>query len=640
MVALGKSDYPSIEAWTSFRSSKCHTKLDLNAITIATKVTVLVKCKWRTRMGLFDSKLSSSITSEGDVEKRAFDAIKFDKPKVLLIDVESSAFDALVKVGFNVKEGTFGQPYKVQKTAGFQQLISEPLLPNHTEQEIVIIDLHHSVVDHPIGETHRPEGEHDLWGKCDHGFIDPRVRSTASVIDDFDRILTTGGVFVVFAAQKTPGLICSARKRFRDLEEMKFLKFDEWSFLTELTDMDISSSYGEEMNAVDLNTPIGKLLKSHLSGGFYDCTIRGGYRRTEPWSTLVKNKFNQDVAVFRTCHTNGLIIVLPQLKDKSGFLKSLFTDVLPEMAPHLFPGIEQGRWTHMQDYELPGVVSLNDQRSQITAKFQSDLAALEVQVSQVRKMDGWMHDLLTQTGDPLVSAVQTGLKTLGFKKVVDMDQVRDKLGKSRREDLQIQDTSPTLIVDVKGIANFPGDEDVLQASKHATLLMREQNRTDIFGLSLVNHQRHIPPMQRENEMPFRQELLHVATESQLGLLTAWDFYRLVRSAQVNQWKFEHVQPIIYRHGRFEITPTHYKYLGRVTKVWKDKFGIDIEAGTVEAGGRIAIEFPVLFEETDVMELMVEGNKVTAATVGNKTGIPWSAARPKLREGMRVFKIEN
>lgn len=590
-------------------------------------------------MRFFNPKAATHAAPEVAGKKNGRADIKYDKPKILFVDLESRAFETLADIGFNVKEGSFGQPYVVPMSSGFQSLISEPHLPNCAEQEIVVIDLKYELADLPVGEKQRPDGELDLWGKCDQGFIDPRMRAAGFVRGDFNRILNSGGVFVVFAAKKTEGLIQLARKNYKQLEDRKICNWDEWGFISELMDMDVFSSHGEEMFINDSISPLGKLVKSHLSGSVYDCTVKGGYRSKDPWTTLVQNKFGQAVALRRNCEPNGLVIVLPQLNDKAGFLKSLFTDVLPEMVPHLFPDIEQGRWTHFPDYELEKVVQLNEQRSQLEEKFRVDLAAVEEAVTQARKQDGWMHDLLTQTGDPLVEAIKIGLGQLGFSKVIDMDKVRDKEGKSRREDLQIQDVSPTLIVDVKGIANFPGDEDVMQASKHATLLMREQDRTDIFGLSLVNHQRHIPPLQRDNEMPFRSELLHVALESQLGLLTAWDFYRLVGNTRLHQWKFEHVKPILYRHGRIEIVPTHYQYIGKVTKVWDGKFGVYIESGTIAVGGKIAVEFPILFEEVDVGGLMVNDKTVPVANIGDKTGIPWPKTKPKLREGLRVYSVK-
>ncbi|MCX8491250.1 MAG: hypothetical protein ORN54_09305, partial [Cyclobacteriaceae bacterium] len=541
--------------------------------------------------------------------------------------------------GFNVKAGTFGKPYKVQMSSVFKPLISEPILPNYTEQEIVIVDLHYEVGEYPIGEKSRPDDEYDCWGKCDHGFLDPRMRTAAQVRDDFDRILNTGGVVVVFAESKTPGSIQWAQKRYGNLVNARSLNWSEWDFISAFRNLNVSSTHGEEMTVVDPNTSIGKLLKSHLPGSSYKCTIEAKYQTTEPWTALIKNKFKQTVALYQQC-SSGLVIVLPQLKDKTGFLKSLFTGVLPEMAPHLFPGIEQGRWTHLPEYELPEILLLHDQRRQLESKFQVDIAALDKQELEVRINSGWMHDLLTQTGDPLVAAVHMGLKTLGFNHVINMDILRDREGQSRREDLQIHDASQILVVDVKGIANLPGDADVLQANKHANLLMHEKSRTDIFGLSLVNHQRHICPMQRDNEWPFRKELIDVALQSKLGLLTAWDFYRLVKNARLNKWKFEHVQPILYQHGRIEIVPAHYKYLGKVTKVWTEKFGIDIESGTIAVGARFAIEFSELFEEADATALIVYNITVSVASAGDKTGIPWPTAKPKLRKGLRVFYIGN
>lgn len=593
-------------------------------------------------MNFFKPKSTVHAVSKINDEEDSFSVIKYDKPKIILIDVESEAFDALAEIGFNVREGSFGQPYKVERKSNFQPLISTPILPNYAEQEIIVVDLCYEVADQFVGEKDKPNEELDLWGKCDKGFIDPRVRASMFVRNAFGRILGMGGVFVVFAGKKTEIELCWGKLDYlRNLNSSGDWVGNEWSFLNVCDRMLVSLEHGEEMSVVDSESAVGKLLNTHLQGGVYDCTMNFRYDNdAKLWSPIAVNKFGSAVALQSNLDSKGgVVIILPQIKNKADFLKSLFTNVLPEIAPHLFPGIEQGKWTHLPDYELPEIIKLNDRRIQLEAKLKTDLLALEEDVLKARSQDGWMHDLLTQTGDPLVEAIKIGLKNLGFSKVVDMDQVRDKQGKSRREDLQIQDVSPTLVVDIKGIANFPGDEDVLQAGKHATLLMREEKRTDIFGLSLINHQRHIPPVQRNNEMPFRQELLHVALESQLGLMTTWDFYRLAKNARLHQWKFENVQPVLYQHGRIGIVPAHYIYIGMVTKVWSSAFGVDIEHGTVVVGSKVAIEFPILFEESEVKELMINGISVNAANVGDKTGITLINANKKLKIGLRVFCIE-
>jgi hypothetical protein len=279
-------------------------------------------------------------------------------------------------------------------------------------------------------------------------------------------------------------------------------------------------------------------LAKHLEGGSFSCTFEPGYDSKKDWAILAKNKFDAGVAAGRMREGEGLVLVLPQITDKLGFLEQLFSGVLPALCPKLFPHVEKGLWTHLPEYELPRVLELEGQQFEIEARAKAHIIELTTEIERERANNGWIHDLLTGTDVQLVEAVKKALGRIGFEKVVDVDEERDKEGKSRREDLQIHDTSPTLIVDIKGIGNFPSDEDALQAGKHAAIRMREWKRTDVVGLALLNHQRHIPPLDRDNAMPFRQELIDAAHEMTLGLLTSWDVYRMIRNIEVNNWPTE------------------------------------------------------------------------------------------------------
>jgi hypothetical protein len=138
-------------------------------------------------------------------------------------------------------------------------------------------------------------------------------------------------------------------------------------------------------------------------------------------------------------------------------------------------------------------------------------------------------------------------------------------------------------------------------------------------------------------MPFRQELLSVAVERKIGLLTSWDFYRLVTNSVTLGWSFDNVAPILYEHGRIQIVPKHYVYIGSVVKVWTGYFGIDLVA-ELKVGDKVSIEFPIRFEECGVGSLMVDGKSVREAHVGDKTGIPWAESNKKLKVGQRVFRV--
>ena len=66
---------------------------------------------------------------------------KYQKPKILLIDLPDTVLDGVRSAGFNASAGTFGSPYKVARSDSYVPVIPEARLPNYTEQEIIIIDL-------------------------------------------------------------------------------------------------------------------------------------------------------------------------------------------------------------------------------------------------------------------------------------------------------------------------------------------------------------------------------------------------------------------------------------------------------------------------------------------------------------------
>lgn len=566
--------------------------------------------------------------------------IKYQKPRILLLDLPEAVAASLQSMGFNVNSGSLGKPYRVEMSAGYEPLIGEAKVPNHSEQEIVVVDLEYEALEpFPKGEKSRPDEEVDLWGKCDRGFLDPRVRSALQLKNAFDRILQSGGVFVVFAAAKTGIHVQFAQiNRYRNLYNEKPCSFDEWCFLSELADMKVRFDSGMEMRVVGGSSIIGNALETYLEGGCFSCTLEGGYREKDKWHTIAANKYGDAVGVMRTRGERGTVIVLPQIARKEEFIAKLFSEVLPEISPYHFPDIEKGRWTSLPEYELGRVLTLQAEKMNVLERAQQEISDLDLELEKERAANGWLHELLTGTDAVLVEAVKKSLSTLGFAKVVDVDEERDREGKSRREDLQIQDKSPTLIVDVKGVGGYPSDGDVLQADKHAAIRMREENRTDIVGLSIINHQRHLPPLDRENAMPFRQELLDAAEERTLGLLTAWDLYRFVRNAKRLSWKAEHVVPLFYAKGRIQVVPVHYEFLGVVAKAWTDKFGVVVAGSELRVGDRIAIEFPIEFEELQVDSIRVNDKSVKVASAGDPAGLLWPASAPKLKEGMRVFRV--
>ena len=560
---------------------------------------------------------------------------KHPKPKILLLDLPEAASKALIEKGLHVAVGTLGKPYRVPVSSGLRPLVGQGLVPNHTEQEIVIVDLAYGECNPaPTGEKHRPEDEEDLWGKCDLGFLDPRVRTAYWLSTAFDRTLKNGGLFVIFADRKTGIELKLGRVVYSEQFMGDRFYHDVWSLLPDLNAFEVTNEQGEEIGTKDSTSQLGRLLTGSLPGSHFTCTLTCP-RHQAGWQVLAENKYSKPVAVNRTLGKAGSVMILPQIGDKAGFITKLLADVLPDLAPHLFPHVEKGRWLHRAEYELPRVTRLKAKQLEIEEQAKKEIANIESQIAQERAQDSWMQQLLTGTDAELVGAVRKALATFGFTKVIDIDAERDAAGASRREDLQIQDQSPLVVVDVKGISGCPQDADALQAAKHAFMRVKDLNRADIKGLTICNHQRHIPPLDRDSN-PFRKELIDAAEGQDLGVMSAWDLYRLLRNFKKFGWEPQHVKPLFYQKGLIRPTPAHYTYCGTIVHVWANAFGIVTES-EVRLGDKVAIEFEIEFEEAPVSSIQVNSRAVQLAKPGDETGIPWSNGMPKLREKMRVFR---
>lgn len=493
-------------------------------------------------------------------------------------------------------------------------------------------------LDQPEGEKHTPDGEIDLWAKCDLGVIDPRPRAMNYVRPSFDNILTHCGCFVIFTDEKDTRELCMARSGRSGLYDVKNVKMSNWDFLSVFNRVEVNNDDGKEIVIENATTKAGQLFSKYLKNAIYNCTFKPLYPEYDRWKVIAKNKYGAIVAGVRIVDGEGIIILMPQIKDKANFLFELLTVVLPEIQPELCPHVSKGPWVHTIEYELPKVVELLNKRNNIEEQYRVEIEKINKDIATEQQVNTWTYELIAAYDKPLVEAVKQALSVIGFKKIIDVDVERDAEGKPRREDLQINDNSPSLIVDIKGVGGLPSDDEALQADKHASIRMREWKRTDVEGLSIINHQRHIPALDRENEKPFRKEILDAADAHRLKLITTWDLYRLIRNIKKNNWQSKDVIPLFYiESGRIQIVPLHYEYIGKIGKVWTDKFGLIVE-NKLHKSDRIAVEFSVEFIETIVESIQVDGIVKDLAEKGAQTGLLWPTDYPKLKEGLRVFKV--
>ena len=600
-----------------------------------------------------DKQLNSSKFPVAVPRQQLGDEPKYPKPKILAFDLPPSLVKQLRSVGYNAKAGTFGRPYKVKKGDGYRPIVAKASLPNYSEQEIVIIDLTPpETAEEGDGEKEISVGELDWYAKTSTGTIDPRPRAMVSCRMAFDRILKTGGVFVIFAdARFQPDMLWAKVEQVfggRQFTSKREIKHDNWSFLSVLsTDhLEAKSEYGTEIKVNEGLALFSSFLRRHLSNSTFSATLHPLFPLTKDgggpvFFPLAMSKFNEPVAAVLYPRKNyeGFVLILPQLEDKEAAVLDLIQTVLPEIIPRLFPDHEGGRWVHREEYEHPSVLARKAAQLEAQRKANEEVARLDQEIIAERDGLGFLHGILTKSGDVLVTDVKRALEYAGFRRVVDVDE--DAAAQSnKQEDLQILDRSPSLLLEVKGLAAMPTEGDTVQVTKYVLRRMKQWSRTDVQGLALINHQRNLPALERDQANVFTEPQVQDAVMNATGLFTTWDLFRLLRGKARWGWPDEAICDLLYRTGRVPPYPTHYTPVGAVAKYWTEQSAVSIEAtDTLRVGDRVGYLLPSGFYEEQVTSLELHNTSVREIAAGQRGGHKTALDKAAVPVGTQVFRVD-
>ncbi len=573
---------------------------------------------------------------------------KFLKPKILLIDLPDAARANLVSAGYNVKIGTFGRPYWVQLSAKWFPVIADPLLPNYTEQEVVIIDLTApEMADRPTGRRKVPDGEFDWYGKANRGVIDPRSRSMCELRSQWDRLLEHGAVFVVFAQARLEQELVLGKLEDERLTTLPLPPLvDNWSFLSILSQwtFNVKSDHGLETKVLPSFDFVESFLHSHQAEMEFEAVLSPKFPRTNEltdfeYRSLIESKFGNSVGgiIFAKKPKMGRILILPQIKDKARAVKELITTILPEFCRQLFPDFVGGRWVHSSEYEHPTVLELKQNQNRIREEADARIEALDRKIELEQEQCGFLHSLLTKTGDELVAAVRKTLEIIGFEHVKTPEEEE---GTNKQEDLQVHDRSPCLLMEVKGLAGMPTEGDSLQVTKYVMRRIKQWKPADVSGVFLVNHQRNIPALERDHNNVFTQQQLGDSVANGMGLMTSWDLFRLVRGMIRWKWPRKVVQDVFYGKGRLPSVPSHYVVAGIVKHFYSELSVLVVEVRNVgmRIGGTVGFILSTGFEEEAITSLQVDRKDVKEACPGQQAGFKTTFKRKDIPVGTPIYVL--
>lgn len=468
-----------------------------------------------------------------------------DKTKICCIDVDKDSVTFLEE-DHELYYGTMG--YKVSMPAN--RLSSVPIQPNYTypsniqEYDVFIVDMANTRVEGYVKEDYIPrnnETSNVPYIACplSVGLFNPIPCGA----DAFRRLIQSKKdrkpIIIVFQDKEV--LITYnwySNRGHRDETHSNF-DFIPRPYLHNLDGSQVRL-HGNELSEY--------LFKNRLDDVQFYCTF--DCIEHSKYVPLLLNK-NGECVSYLYDGEEALVIMLPQMKNKTGFMKMLFEDFLYECFSEYFPFVEEKNWIHHEAYMLPNEENLYGELNQAKKEYEEKKAKIETQIEANREKYQFLHSLLTATGDELVKAVIEYLKWLGFESVIDNDAITEG---DNEEDIKVDlGDKGLLILEVKGVHGTSKDSECSQIDKIKHRRERERKAFDVYALYVVNHQRGIEPLKRSNP-PFLPKQISDAEDDERGLVTTWQLYNLYFDIERGVIDKAEARDALLEYGMVDFTP--------------------------------------------------------------------------------------
>ncbi|MFA5428025.1 MAG: hypothetical protein WC279_07435 [Sulfurimonas sp.] len=159
------------------------------------------------------------------------------------------------------------------------------------------------------------------------------------------------------------------------------------------------------------------------------------------------------------------------------------------------------------------------------------------------------------------------------------------------------------------------DSECSQISKIKHRRCKERNSFDVFALYIVNHQKHIAPLQRQNP-PFTEHQINDAIHDERGLLTTWQLYNLYFDIENGVITKEEASGALLKFGLVEFKPTDLIKIATCEKLYQNGTICSININNLElkVGDKLFIEKNNKFTTVTILE--IQENKKTIESISN------------------------
>lgn len=559
-------------------------------------------------------------------DKKTADIKTNERPRICCIDISDENIKLLERYGFNIYNGTLGAKVKVPNTYNKSHyvLLNYNFPANLHEYDIVIIDLdNYKTIDYNINDhtrdNHSGKKSHSILSSYPETLFDPRPLSSAILKKQLEKITNRTYLVLVFSSEsyQIDYETIEISENYRDRQEIQqYNIYSFWDYLQLST-----SKFGKEIIVNKVDPEFQLILEKHKIDSFYNQTFHhpttytgGKPTRNENYIPLMTN-INGDIISFFEMNDGKNLMILPQLKEKGIFLNDFLTKICPSIFPELFPFSSTFEWKNKSEYWLPNHSTLLKQKSDIQNEYDIKLKKNDLDIEKNIEQYSFLHEILSESGDDLVKPLIKYFKWLGFDDIIDFDESKIE-SNILEEDIQIKLESGILIIECKGIGGTSTDSNCSQISKIKHRRCKERNKFDVYALYIVNHQRYLPPLNRQNP-PFTPHQLEDAKNDERGLLTTWQLYNLyfdVENKIIS--KFE-ARNSILNFGLIKFRPQNLKHLYEPVEFFKENkiCIVNIKGILLTKNQEVYVENNGRFEIAKLLDIQLNESSVESCSNG-------------------------
>jgi len=556
-----------------------------------------------------------------------------EKPQILGLDLSPKAIKLLEEKKFNVYKGSLGKVIDTENKKHEHKycLLNHDFPTNIHEFDVVIADLSHltQIKYDPKDHTKSINKTSDnTYLLCEYPqtVFDPRGLSSHFLASGIRDLFKREVLIIVFQNENEVINYVLATENGNRPYRIENQSHSLYSFLPEAPVL--SNKSGKETKVASIeDTDLFRFLNKFNLEFTYDVIFKHptvwkdeNKIKDSSFYPLVLNKDGEIVSYLKFL-SEGVIMVFPKMIDNSEFLLEFLQSIAPTISPNLFPFSSENKWTESLEYALPNHETLLREKEIIGQEYNRKIELKNQEIKLNEDKHKFLHDILIHTGDDLVKSVIKFLEWLGFENIKDMDGEKNGI---KEEDIAIECEAGLLIIEVKGIGGTSKDAECNQISKIKYRRSKERNKFDVFGLYLVNHQRHQPPRSR-NFPPFAKDQIEDSLNDERGLLTTWQLFNLYFDIEDGILTKEEARNMFFNFGFIEFKPKHIVEISCINEIFEDGHISILNIGEIELvkGEEIYVEKDKRFTKAKIIEIQVNSKselKACKCEAGIKTDI--------------------